>query len=337
MSNPVSVGDLSRATLLRQANAQLKTQLATLTQEAATGLKSDVPAATNGEMGRLAQVQARLSVLSAHGRNTALAQAELDGLQAAMGALEEIAVEKGPALQTAGTMSDGTSLSIRAGEAQQDFRSAVRLLNVDVGGRHLLSGTAVDRPPLADPEAILEAAKAQVAGLTSPGDIASALAAWFDAPAGTGGFADSQFQGDTAAREVAVAPGTVLRQDLGALDPSFRGLLQGLAMAALAGDPALGLTRDGQATLLAEGGRQLGAAATALTTRRAEVGLLEASVERAAARNAAETTAMSLARSDILAADPYETATALTQAEASLQNLYALTARLSRLSLTDYL
>ena len=46
---------------------------------------------------------------------------------------------------------------------------------------------------------------------------------------------------------------------------------------------------------------------------------------------------MSLERSDILAVDPYETATALTQAEASLQNLYALTVRLSRLSLTDYL
>ena len=42
-------------------------------------------------------------------------------------------------------------------------------------------------------------------------------------------------------------------------------------------------------------------------------------------------------RAEILAADPYETATALSQTEASLQNLYALTSRLSRLSLTDYL
>lgn len=337
MSNPVSGGDLARATILRQASGQLKSQLATLTQEAATGLKADVPAATNGQMGRLAQVQARLSALAAHGRNAALAQAELSGLQAAMGELEEIAIDMGPGLQTAATMGDDTSLAIRAGEARQDFGSAVRLLNVDVGGRYLLSGTAVDRPPLSDPEDILAAAKAQVAGLTAPADIALALAAWFEAPTGGGGFADSQFHGNAAAREVAVSPDRAVRQDLSALDPSFRGLLKGLAMAALADDPDLGLTRDGKAALLAEAGRQVSGAGTTLTMRRAEVGLLEETVERALSRNAAETTAMSLARSDILAADPYETATALTQAEASLQNLYALTARLSRLSLTDYL
>lgn len=337
MSNPVSVGDLARATLLRQASGQLKSRLATLTQEAATGLKADVPAATNGQMGRLAQVQARLSALAAHGRNAALAQAELGGLQAAMGGLEAIAADMGPSLQTASTMGDDTSLSIRAREAGQDFRSAVRLLNTDVGGRYLLSGTAVDRPPLSGPEEILAAAKAQVAGLISPADIASAIGAWFDAPAGAGGFADSRFHGNTDAREVAVSPDVTVRQDLGALDPSFRGLLKGLAMAALADDADLGMTRDGKAALLAEGGRQVSSAGTALTARRAEVGLLEETVERASTRNAAETTAMSLARSDILAADPYETATALTQAEANLQNLYALTARLSRLSLTDYL
>ena len=58
---------------------------------------------------------------------------------------------------------------------------------------------------------------------------------------------------------------------------------------------------------------------------------------RAASRNAAEALSLSLIRSDMLAADPYDTATALTETEASLQNLYALTSRLSRLSLTDYL
>ena len=107
--------------------------------------------------------------------------------------------------------------------------------------------------------------------------------------------------------------------------------------AALTVDPGLGLTWQDKAGLMAEAGKRVASAATPLTMRRADVGLLEQAVERAASRNAAEATAMSLARSDILAADPYETASALTQTEASLQNLYALTVRLSRLSLTDYL
>ena len=60
-------------------------------------------------------------------------------------------------------------------------------------------------------------------------------------------------------------------------------------------------------------------------------------VEQADTRNGAQQTALSLARSNLVAADPYETASALTQTEGNLQTLYALTARLSRLSLTDYL
>ncbi|KGJ19555.1 hypothetical protein IX55_09810 [Paracoccus sanguinis] len=61
------------------------------------------------------------------------------------------------------------------------------------------------------------------------------------------------------------------------------------------------------------------------------------SIDQALARNVAEGSALSIARSDILAADPYQTASELTQTEANLQNLYALTARMTKLSLTDYI
>lgn len=332
-----SVGDLSRAALLRQANAQLKSRLLTLSEEAATGLKADVPAAMNGQMGRLAQVQDRLALLQAHGQAAASAQAELDGLQAAMEALHKIGIDSGAGLQVAATASDGTTLTVRSEEARQDFRAAVRLLNTSIGGRHVLSGTAVDRPPLSDPADILADAKAQLAGLRTPAQIATALDAWFAAPAGSGGFADAHFHGNGDMREVSVAPGETIRQDRTAVDPAFRDLLKGLVLAALAADPDLGLTQEQGVTLLGEAGGRVAAAAAALTTQRAEVGLQQEAVERATTRNAAETTALSLARTGMLAADPYETASALTEAEANLQNLYALTARVSRLSLTDYL
>ena len=78
-------------------------------------------------------------------------------------------------------------------------------------------------------------------------------------------------------------------------------------------------------------------ASNAVTGVQAKVGMSQQIVENAVARNSAERTALSIARGEILAADPYETASALTQTETSLQNLYALTARLSRLSLADYI
>lgn len=337
MTGFTSVGDLSRSVLLRQANVQVKSRLATLTEEAATGLKSDVPAALNGQMGRLAQVQDRLALLQAHKQAASAAQAELDGLQTAMEALQKIGTGTGADLRSAAANPDGASLGVISEEARQDFHAAVRLLNVSAGGRHLLSGTAVDSPPLSDPADILADAKARLAGLTTPAGIVSAVDGWFAAPAGSGGFADAHFHGNAEAREVPLALGETMRQGLTALDPAFRDLLTGLALGAMATDPALGLTREQGAAVMGEAGTRLAAATASLTSRRADTGLQEAAVERAITRNAAETTALSLARSDMLAADPYETASALTETEASLQNLYALTARLSRLSLADYL
>ena len=57
----------------------------------------------------------------------------------------------------------------------------------------------------------------------------------------------------------------------------------------------------------------------------------------ASARNGAETSALEIARTDILAIDPYRTATELQSTETRLETLYTLTARLSRLSLSEYL
>lgn len=337
MTDVLSVGELSRSALLRQANAQLKSRLLTLSQEVATGLKADVPAAMNGQMGRLAQIQDRLALLGAHGQTGAAAQAELGGVQSAMGALEAIGVRSGTALRAVATATDSTSLGVRAEEARQDFHSAVRLLNVSVAGRYLLSGSAVNTPPLSDPAAILADARAQVAGLTTPAQIGAAIDAWFAAPTGSAGFADAHFHGNDHGREVQIAPGETIRQSRTALDPAFRDLLKGLAMGALAADADLDLTHGQRAELLGAAGQRLSDAAATLTTRRADLGLQEEMVERVRTRNTAEATALSLARSDMLVADSYETASALTQTEASLQNLYALTSRLSRLSLTDYL
>ena len=124
---------------------------------------------------------------------------------------------------------------------------------------------------------------------------------------------------------------------LGVRDPGVRSLLKGLAMAAIAGDQQLGLNPGAKAALLNHAGGALVGAADDLTVAQGGIGMRQQLVEDAATRNAAESAALSIARNDMLAADPYETASALTQAEANLQTLYALTSRLSRLSLTEYL
>lgn len=335
MTGFTSVGDLSRFVLLRQSNAQLKTRLSVLSQELTTGLKADVPAATGGNLGRLAQVQGRLATLESFNRNASLAQSETSALQAALEGIAGLA-NRGPELQAAEAMEDEAALDMRAAQAAQDFRTAVRLINIEAGGRFALSGTEVGTAPLAPAEDILALARAQVAGMTDPVAISDALDSWFSSDA-AGGFLDQAFRGNTEPTSTGVSPDTTIERDLNASAPEFRTLLKGLAMATLAGEPAAALPHGAKSMLIRAAGRELSEASLGIVRARATLGMQQESIDQALARNAAEGSALSIARSDILAADPYQTASELTQTEANLQNLYALTARMTKLSLTDYI
>ena len=70
---------------------------------------------------------------------------------------------------------------------------------------------------------------------------------------------------------------------------------------------------------------------------RAEIGSAQAHIENASARNAAEKTALEISRNELVAVDPYETATRLEAVRNQLDTLYALTVRMSRLSLAEYM
>ncbi len=74
-----------------------------------------------------------------------------------------------------------------------------------------------------------------------------------------------------------------------------------------------------------------------LVTLRARVGTAEAAIERAAVRNGAEATQLEIARNRIIAVDPFRAATELQSLEVQLETLFTITARLSRLKLTDFL
>jgi flagellar hook-associated protein 3 FlgL len=99
----------------------------------------------------------------------------------------------------------------------------------------------------------------------------------------------------------------------------------------LAGKPAQ------RAELAKAAGAVLLEAADARGALAARIGTAQERVATATTRNSAEATALQIVRIGIVSADPYEAATALTEAQNQLDTLYAVTARLSRLSLANYL
>jgi flagellar hook-associated protein 3 FlgL len=197
----------------------------------------------------------------------------------------------------------------------------------------VFSGLATDTPPLGSAEDLLSALETAATGATTAGQVAAAVANWFADPAGYAAF----YQGGLALTGTPIAPGETAEATTTALDPAIRDTLAGLAMAALVDRGILTGNPEEQARLVERAGQELQGSQDARVTLAARIGSLEARVEAARTRNAAEATALGVLRSEIGSVDPYEAATRLESARAQLESLYLVTARVARLSLVDFL
>jgi len=133
------------------------------------------------------------------------------------------------------------------------------------------------------------------------------------------------------------APGETADIATTALDPTIRDTLAGFAMAALIDRGALSGNPAERANLAHAAGQKLLATEDARITLAARIGTVEAQVEAARTRNSAEETSLGILRSEIGSVDPYEAATRLETVRAQLESLYLVTARVSRLSLVEYI
>lgn len=133
--------------------------------------------------------------------------------------------------------------------------------------------------------------------------------------------------------------GQGLTADLGftADDERLRDTLKGFALGALLGGGVLSGAPDEEIELARFAGEALFGGESGLVAMRAEVGAVEASIDRAKIRMEAEINSLSIARADIVSADPFEAATRLEAVQTQLETVYAITVRSSQLSLLDYL
>jgi flagellar hook-associated protein 3 FlgL len=333
----VSVGDMAQLFQMRRHNAQLKTLSSQLSEELTTGVRQDTGAAVRGDFTALAGIDRSLASLASYKLATTEA-AQLAGTQqVALDTLQTMLSDAGPSLLSASTSSSQTMISATTGDARQKFISAISALNTNTAGRYIFSGVASDTRPLPPAEDILAALTTEIAAETSATGIAAAVTAWFDAPPGGGGYLDVAYQGGGALAPVHIGAGETAELDATAADPQLRNALKGLAIAALVSQGALGADAVGRSALTRAAGEMVMSAESGLAALQALIGGTEAQIDDAATRNSAETSSLKIARSGMVAADPYDTASALQAVQTQIETLYTLTARLSRLSLTEYL
>lgn len=327
----LTLGDLSQSLAMKRHTTALRSDLNRLTAELGSGIANDPVRHLQGQTSALAAIDHTLARLTGYDQILTLATQRSDAIQVVLARIDDLATATGPDLLRAASVGDPVSLSMAGTTARDALVDAVAALNTRLADRTLFAGMNTDTNALVPADQILSLARAVVSPATSGADVEAALRQWFDDPAG---FAAQAYLGGPS-QSLALSPTESLTADPTAEDPALRATLQALILGSLVADPALPAPM--RADLARRSGEQLAATATDRAHLAGRVGVQQARLDAISTRAATETAVLQQARVDLLAVDPYDTATRLQETEARLQMLYTITARLSRLSLADYM
>ena len=327
--------DLSRLFLSTGHSARIKSELSRHTVELSTGQLADPATRLGAGLTRLSDID-RQSARTAGFSQAALQTAQaLSTMQTALSSLDAARGRtQATTLQLAGIASP-LRTEAAATSARADLATMLGALNTRSGDLTLFAGRATDGPAVAPTAQVLADLRLSLAGASSVADVEARIDAWFGPG---GGFETAGYLGDTGAPLTRrVDDTTVITAPVRADDPALRRVLAATALAGLADDPGMTLTDAQRQDLFLRAGERLLESAEGIVHLRANLGAAEARLDVVMSDQSARKTALGLMRSELVAADPFEAATRLRAVQNQLETHYALTARLSRLSLADYL
>jgi flagellar hook-associated protein 3 FlgL len=330
-----SLGDLAQSFMLQRRSVSLRSDMAKLTDELSSGRVADIKEVLSGNHSFLTGLERSLEVLK--GYNVAAQEATIltASMQTSLERVQNASSQLGLDLILAGGGPLGVVAAAPSENARFQLDSILNTLNDDVAGRSLFAGAATNTVPLPDTDTLIGLVRAEVVGQTTPEDILAAARAWFYDPAG---FDAVAYQGsNTALAPFALSETEEVVIDVRATDDAIKETLLHVTVAALADDAGLNLSVPEQSQLFGLTGIGLQSSQDQFTALRAKVGFTEERIDVIKARNAAEEVGSEFARNQLLAVDPFETATTLESVQFHLQSLYSVTVRSSQLSLVNFL
>lgn len=331
-----SIGDLAQTMSNRMQMTRLKSNLGTLSYEMSSGKKEDISAEVRGEFSAVSALEGSLKSLSAYENSVTEAVLLFDTAQTSLTLVNDLAVETGPNLILSSEVSDPAMLKAAGEDAEQKLATIISALNVSVAGRSVFGGAATDGAPLISAEEMLDELTTLVAGAATPTDAVTIVESWFSDPGG--GFETIAYQGsDDPMTAIPVGPDEKVAQSATAADPAIRDVMASFATAALVARGVFDGDAQLQAELIGAAGEAMLTSETGLSVLQAELGARQAFLDGVGDRLETQQNTYQMALNEIYAADPYEVATQLEAVALQLETMYAVTSRLSSLSMTEYL
>ncbi|KJZ21268.1 hypothetical protein TW80_00465 [Loktanella sp. S4079] len=318
-----------------RSGSAIKTDLARLSDSLSTGKVSDLTEHLGGRSSQFSGLSHSLSQIAAYVDSAQETELQLTNMQLVLGHVQTLAQETSGQLLLVSNSSTADQISETARSAHATFVTMVDTINTQFADRALFGGTTVDVDPLASAEDMLADIQAAIGGATSFAAISTIVSDWFADPAG--GFATMGYQAGRGAHATKnISDTTRITIDARADDPAIKETLKATVLAALAHELP-GIDTTTKADLLKNAGIELVGATDRLVSLQSRVGHLEETVAGELTSLNAQATALSIAKNELEYADPYETASRLQAVQLQLETHYAVTARMSQLSLLSYM
>lgn len=327
--------DLLAYTRRSRTTAEIKNRMLTASQEAVTGLKSDLTKATNGDLGRAHLLKKAQSDIEQSQQINTLSKSRLSLMSGALTSVRDTIDNIDSRTIVALNTENPFSTDALIDEARANVKNMMSSLGVRHGERNLFSADKTDTPTFGDADAFLS----DIEGLISSApDTAAAISAIDDYFADGGDFETRIYQGgDGKAPHLPIGNGRSIEVSVSGKSQSIKDVLKGMAILATSKSALPDGDKASFNTLMTEGARSVTKATTGLVQLDAEIGIHMQSLETAGKQNESEALDLATSFQNLFGRDQYEAAGELKQLQIQLEASYAITARLSNLTLTNFL
>lgn len=303
--------------------------------EVVTGRIEDVTAEVRGDIGSVHLLRKAIDDAQNYQKSLGLAENRAQRTQTVISSLTNESTRLAPEIYSAVGVGNDRTLGFVANDAEAALRVIISNLNSDAGGRALFSGDAPDRSPLGSADTLLADVRAIIEAGPDLAGVQTALDTYFNDPAG--GFATTIYQGGAGvAPAVELSPGVRINPTVKADAQPIRDLLRGLAVVANFNAAAPGGV-DGSRALASDSADRLLAAEDDIVEIGASIGVNEAQISQRVRQLEEEEQVLTTLFNDRTVRDPFEAASQLQILETQLESAFLVTARLSRLSLLEFL
>jgi flagellar hook-associated protein 3 FlgL len=343
------VSTVAVATSLRQSILKTQGDLVSAQKEAATGRFADVGLTLGGRAGWTISLRQEHARLNAIVDSNALASSRLDATQAALGDIRGTAKEFLGALIA---LPDGaTGANVLQEQAATGLKGLIHGLNASIAGEYLFGGINAAAQPVADYFATPAAANKQAVdnaflaafgvaqGDPGVGAISATDMQTFLDGAFRSLFDDPQWSDWSAAssqdRQSRITATEVVESSVNANEQAMRKIAMAYTMVADLGVQGL---NEGARRAVTETATQLIAEGiNEVTALQAKVGGVQGRIGQVNDRMSMQLDILSRQVAGLEGVDPFEAASRVNVLMTQLETGYALTARMQRLSILDYL